>query len=74
MLGYEFGIETGTHTPYYCRKSSYGVDEGSIIMKYIHKLLDMVWIKECTTDGWCSPIVLAPTLHQEHVMDIKDFV
>ena len=41
MLGYEFSIETGTHTPYCCRKPSYGVNEGSIIMKHIHKLLKM---------------------------------
>ena len=43
-------------------------------MKHIQKLLDMGWIKECTTGGWCSPMVLAPKPHQEHVMEIKDFV
>ena len=31
MFGYEFGIETGFHTPYCYRKPSCGVNEGSII-------------------------------------------
>ena len=34
----------------------------------------MGWITHCTTGGWCSPIVLAPKPHQEHVTNIKDFV
>ena len=74
MIGYEFCIDTGNHTPYCCKKPSYGVHEGSVIMTHISKLLDMGWIKECNSGGWCSPIVLAPKPHQEHIVDIKDFV
>ena len=43
-------------------------------MKHIKKLLDVDWIKHCESEGWCSPIVLAPKHHKEHVVDIKDFV
>ena len=74
MLGYEFAIDTGDHTPYCCKKPSYGSNEGKIIMSHVRKLKDMGWIRECNTGGWCSPIVLAPKPHQEHISDIKDFV
>ena len=74
MLGYEFCIDTGSHTPYCCRKPAYGTHESKIIMKHIMKLLDMGWITHCETGGWCSPIVLAPKPRQEHVVDISDFV
>ena len=74
MLGYEFCIDTGRHTPYCCKKPAYGAHESKIIMSHVNKLLDMGWIKHCDTGGWCSPIVLAPKPHQEHVTDIDNFV
>jgi hypothetical protein len=74
MLGYEFAIDTGDHTPYCCKKPSYGSNEGKIIMSHVRRLKDMGCIRECNTGGWCSPIVLAPKPHQEHISDIKDFV
>ena len=74
MLGYELCIDTGSHTPYCCKKPTYGAHESKIIMKHIMKLLDMGWITHCESGGWCSPIVLAPKPHQEHVVDISDFV
>ena len=74
MLGYEFCIDTGRHTPYCCKKPAYGAHESKIIMKHVNKLLDMGWIHHCDTGGWCSPIVLAPKPHQEHITDINQFV
>ena len=74
MIGFEFCLDTGNHTPYCCRKPSYGVNESKIIMSHVTKLLDMGWIKDCDTGGWCSPVVLAPKPHQEHITDIKNFV
>ena len=41
MLGYGFTIDTGAHTPYCCRKPSYGSNEGEIIMSHVRKLKDM---------------------------------
>ena len=35
MLGYEFAIDTGAHTPYCCKKPSYGSNEGDIIMSHV---------------------------------------
>ena len=41
MIGFEFCLDTGSHTPYCCRKPSYGVNESKIMMSHITKLLDM---------------------------------
>ena len=42
-------------------------------MKQLSALLDNKWIRECG-GAWGSQIVLAAKPHQEHVLDIKEFV
>jgi hypothetical protein len=73
ILGYEFAIDTGNHTPVCCKKPQYGPHESRIIMDNIETLKHNSWIKECA-GPWGSIIVLAPKPHQEHVNDISDFV
>ena len=73
-LGFEFSIDTGSHTPYCCKKPKYGPNEGKVIMKHLQTLLSYTWVEECTTGGWFSHIVLVQKPHQEHIKDIKDFV
>ena len=73
ILGYEFAIDTGDSKPVCCRKPNYGPYESEIIMKSIMSLLKNDWIEECF-GPWGSSIVLAAKPHQEHVIDIKDFV
>ena len=73
ILGYEFGIDTGTHTPVCCRKPSYGFHESAIIKKELKKLRNNRWIRRCA-GPWGSLIVLAAKPHQEHVSNIDDFV
>ena len=74
MLGFEFAIDTGSHTPVKCRKPRYGPNESKVIMETIRALLSNNFIEECSEGGWLSPIVLAPKPHQEHVTDIEDLV
>ena len=73
IIGYEFSIDTGDHTPVCCRKPSYGFHESKIIMEQIKALLANKWIRKCG-GPWGSLIVLAAKPHQEHVIDIDDFV
>jgi hypothetical protein len=73
ILGYEFGIDTGSAKPVCCRKKQYGPYESSIIMKQVKSLLDNDWIYECE-GPWGSLIVLAPKPHQEHIDDINKFI
>ena len=51
MLGYEFCIDTGHHTLYCYKKSTYGAHENKFIMKHVNKLLEMSWIKHFDTGG-----------------------
>jgi len=74
MLGFEFSIDTGSHTPVCCRKPHYGANESKVIMETIRTLKANDFIEECMQGGWGSPIVLAPKPHQEDVNDIKDLV
>ena len=74
ILGFEFAIDTGKHTPVCCKKPRYGPHESKIIMKQIKVLLANEWIKPCPQGGWGSPIVLAPKPHQEHVEDVDDLI
>ena len=73
ILGFEFGIDTGTAEPVSCSNQSYGFHEARIIMEQIVDLLKNDWIEECL-GPWASKIVLAPKPHQEHVNDIDDFI
>ena len=74
MHGFEFAIDTGSHTPICCKKPTYGQNESKIILKAMDELKKLGWITKCSTGGWASPIVLAPKPHQEHVDTIKDFI
>ena len=74
ILGFEFGIDTGNHTPVCCKKPSYGPHESKTIRKSLQVLLSNGWIEKCTEGGCGSPIVLAPKPHQEKITNIEDFV
>jgi len=74
MLGFEFSIDTGSHTPVKCKKPHYRPNESKVIMETIKTLLSNKFIEECTDGGWLSPIVLAPKPHQEHVTDIEELI
>ena len=47
IIGYEFTIDTGTHTPVCCRKPSYGFHEAKVIQTQITTLLGNKWIRKC---------------------------
>lgn len=51
ILGFEFSIDTGRHTPVCCKKPRYGPHESKIIMKQIKTLLSNKWIRKCPTGG-----------------------
>ena len=74
ILGFEFAIDTGNHTPVCCKKPRYGPHESKVILKQVNVLLANEWITPCPHGGWGSPIVLAPKPHQEHVTDVDDLV
>ena len=74
ILGFEFAIDTGRHTPICCKKSRYGPHESKVILKQVKVLLANGWIERCPEGGWGSPIVLAPKPHQEHVTDVDDLI
>jgi len=73
LLGYKFAVDTGDAKPVCCKKPNYGPYESKIIMKCIRALLGNDWIELCY-GTWGSAIVLAAKPHQEHVVDIKDFI
>ena len=62
ILGYEFAIDTGDHTPICCKKPTYGFHESKVIMKHVLTLLANVWIRKCG-GPWGSLIVLAAKPH-----------
>ena len=74
MLGFEFSIDTGNHTPVCCKKPYYGPNESKVIMKNILVLESNNFLDRCFSGGWGSPIVLAPKPHQEKVKNIDEFV
>ena len=74
ILGFEFAIDTGKHTPVCCKKPRYGPHESKIILKQVKVLLAEGMIERCATGGWGSPIVLAPKPHQEHVDEVTELV
>ena len=74
ILGFEFTIGTRKHTPIYYKKPRYGLHKSWIIMKQVNIILAEGLIECCATDGWGSPIVLAPKPHQEHVNMMEDLI
>ena len=73
IIGYEFAIDTGDSKPICCKRPNYGPYEAEIIMKQLKALLNNDWIELCF-GAWGSSIVLAAKPHQEHVLDIEDFI
>jgi hypothetical protein len=73
ILYFEFAIDTGASPPVCCKKPHYGPHESKIIMEHVNVLLSNGWIRECY-GPWGSSIVLAAKPHQEHILDIQDFV
>ena len=74
ILGFEFSIDTGDHTPICVKKPVYGPNETVVIMKHLRTLLHNKWAKEIQGSAWGFPIVLAPKPHQEHVFNIDDYI
>ena len=74
ILGFEFSIDTGDHTPVCCKKPVYGPHESIVIMQHIRTLLHNRWAKEVQGSAWGFPIVLAPKPHQEEVINIDDYI
>ena len=74
ILGFEFGVDAGHHTPICCKKPVYGPHEAPIMMKQLKTLLHNRWAEEIQGSAWGSPIVLAPKPHQEKVTDIDDYI
>ena len=73
IIGYKFGIDTGTAKPVCCKKPTYGFYESKIIMEQIMELLKNGWIRLCW-GPWGSLIVLAAKPHQESCCDISEFI
>ena len=73
ILGYEFTIDTGASKPICVKRPNYGPYESAIIMQQILSLEKNNWIEE-EFGPWGARIVLAAKPHQEHVLDIKDFI
>ena len=73
ILHFEFAIDTGGSPPVCCKKPHYGPHESKIIMAHVNVLLGNGWIRECY-GPWGSSIVLAAKPHQEHILDILDFI
>lgn len=74
ILGFEFGIDTGNHTPVCCRKPVYEPYESKVIMQHLKTLLLNKWAKGIKGSSWGSSIVLAPKPHQEEKCDIDDYI
>ena len=73
ILSYEFSVDTGNAKPVCCKKPQYGPYESNIIMKQVKTLIGNNWIERCE-GPWGSSIVLAAKPHQEHILNIDDFI
>ena len=73
ILYFEFAIDTGASPPVCCKKPRYGPHESKIIMEHLEVLKANGWIRKCF-GAWGSSIVLAAKPHQEHVIDICEFI
>ena len=73
ILYFEFAIDTGASAPVCCKKPHYGPHESKIIMAQLEVLKANGWIRQCF-GPWGSSIVLAAKPHQEHIMDINEFI
>lgn len=73
IIGYEFTIDTGTHTSVCCRKSAYVFHEAKIIKTQVATLLGYKWTHKYG-GPWGSLVVLAAKPHQEYVVDINYFI
>jgi hypothetical protein len=73
ILHFEFAIDTGASPPVCCKKPHYGPHESKIINAQVKVLEDNGFIKLCY-GPWGSSVVLAAKPHQEHIVDIADFI
>ena len=75
VLDYEFCIDAGSAKPVACKPVRCGVHEAAIMTTQLQELLNLGWISPFSAlTGWLSMIVLAPKPHQEHIIDIEDFI
>jgi hypothetical protein len=73
IRGYGLIIDTGDDKPVCCQLPNYGPHKSKIINKQFMELIINLWIRRCW-GPWGSMIVLDPKPHQEHVMDIEEFI
>ena len=71
---YECTIDTDTARPISVSKINYGPCESTIMEKCIAALSKLDQIEQIHRGPWMSKALLAPMPHQEHIVDILDFV
>ena len=74
MKDNEYIIDTGTAQPISVSKINYGPCESLIMEKCISALSKLDQIKQIHCGLWMFKALLAPKPHQEHIVDINDFV
>ena len=74
MKDYECVIDTGSARPISVKKINYGLHETLVMRNCIAALSKLDHISQIFDGQWMFKALLAPKLHQEHGIDIKDFV
>ncbi len=74
VKNYECVIDTGNARPIAVKKILYGELETVIMRKCISALAKVGHIRQVTDGSWLFKALLAAKPHQEHVIDIEDFV
>jgi len=74
VKNYECVIDTGNAQPIAIKKILYGKRETAIMRKCISALAKVDHIRQITDGSWLFKALLAAKPHQEHVINIEDFV
>ena len=74
MKNYRCIIDTGTAQPISVSEINYGPRETPIMVKCIAALSKLDQIEQIHHGPWMFKALLAPKPHQEHIVDILDFV
>jgi hypothetical protein len=74
VKNYECVIDTGNDQPIAIKKILYGKHEAVIMRKCISALAKVGHIRQVTDGSWLFKALLAAKPHQEHFININDFV
>ncbi len=74
IVDYKCVIDTGTATPIAIKKIDYGTRKTPIICKCIAALEKVGQIVQIHDGHWLFKALLAVKSHQEHILEIEDFV